>query len=77
MGLVHSFDPDGQVNDMPQSDQVDGGNVYDTHDWPCTNLEPHDISNIMGYEIDACMSHMTHDHCVPHYTALSMNANCI
>lgn len=46
---------------MPQSDRVDAGNVYDVNDWPTTNLEPHDISNIMGYEFDSCMSHFTHD----------------
>jgi hypothetical protein len=49
--LPHNFDSRGQVSDMPADDQVDPGNVYEYNDWPRTDGEPHDICNVMGYEV--------------------------
>lgn len=53
MGLSHNFDSEGQVADMPEDNEVDAGNVYELNDWPRTDGEPHDICNIMGYEVRA------------------------
>lgn len=51
MGLSHNFDSEGQVADMPAHNEIDPGNVYEMMDWPRTDGEPHDICNVMGYEV--------------------------
>ena len=49
---------------ITDTDQPDMGEVYDFDVWPRTNGEPHNLTNILDYEDDACMTDFTMDQCV-------------
>lgn len=64
LSLVHIFDKEDQVANMPEANREVYGNLFELDEWPRTNGEPHNICNIMGYGDDPCISEFTLDQCI-------------